>query len=273
MVQFRKRKSDGQSFPVGTAKKIRANNPSNDVGGVTTKGIRVPPMQSTRTEPLANFIISKTNWNIGFDSNGNIEDVGVSSDFFGWNAGKEEVGTFLGRIKKSKITEQFVTETEDKPIIFTKFKEQWKKNLGTGKVEVDKNDDGIFALSGDNNEWDQGGNEVESNEQFDDIFDNEELDLTEEEQDKVKDKTFFTLTEYSYGDYLEEHGEEDRKDILEVLKSSDDFSELFDGLGTEEFEIQRLENVLLGKESAFRVTIREAIASLRKEGEISESES
>jgi len=34
MVQFRKRKSDGQSFPIGSTRKLRANNPSNDVGGI-----------------------------------------------------------------------------------------------------------------------------------------------------------------------------------------------------------------------------------------------
>jgi len=43
MVQFRKRKSDGQSFPVGNNKKIRASNPSNDVGGFRLgKGTKVP---------------------------------------------------------------------------------------------------------------------------------------------------------------------------------------------------------------------------------------
>jgi len=225
-----------------------------------------------KRESLADFRISRENFTVDFDDREDIQDVGVSSDFFSWSAGKEEVGTFLGRIKKSQITDQFIEDTKENPKIFEKFKKQWIENLGTGKIEVDKNDDGIYALSGDNNEWEHGGNEVESEEQFDDVFDNDEMDLTEEEKDKVKDKTFFTLSEYSYGDYLEEHGESDRRDILEVLKSSDDFSDLFDGLGTEEFEIQRLENVIFGKESAFRITIHEAIASLRKEGEISQKE-
>jgi len=45
MVQFRKRKSDGQSFPIGTTKKIRASNPSNDVGGLRLgKGTKIPDM-------------------------------------------------------------------------------------------------------------------------------------------------------------------------------------------------------------------------------------
>lgn len=43
MVQFRKRKSDGQSFPVGTNKGISASNPSNEVGGIKIgNGTRVP---------------------------------------------------------------------------------------------------------------------------------------------------------------------------------------------------------------------------------------
>jgi len=45
MVQFRKRKSDGQSFPVGNNKKIRASNPSNDVGGITIGGGTKIPKQ------------------------------------------------------------------------------------------------------------------------------------------------------------------------------------------------------------------------------------
>jgi hypothetical protein len=231
-------------------------------------GTRIP-----KTDSLEDFSISKTNWNIGFDSDGNIDDVGVHDNMAGfiWNSGKEDVGTFLGRIKKSKVTEQFVTETEDNPKIFDEFKKQWKENLGTGKIEVDKHDDGIYALSGDNGEWEQGGNEVEVTEAFNDVFENDVTDLTDEEKDKVNDKTFQTDLGYSYGDYLEEHGEGDRQEILEVLNSSDSFDELFDGLGTEAFEIQRLENVLLGKEGAFRITILEAIASLRKEGKIRES--
>jgi len=44
MVEFRKRKSDGQSFPIGNTTKIRANNPSNETGGIKIgKGIRIPP--------------------------------------------------------------------------------------------------------------------------------------------------------------------------------------------------------------------------------------
>ena len=47
MVQFRKRKSDGQSFPIGSTKKIRASNPSNDVGGLKLgKGIKLPEISS-----------------------------------------------------------------------------------------------------------------------------------------------------------------------------------------------------------------------------------
>jgi len=43
MVEFRKRKSDGQSFPLGTTRKIRANNPSNEVGGLKIgSGTMVP---------------------------------------------------------------------------------------------------------------------------------------------------------------------------------------------------------------------------------------
>jgi len=43
MVQFRKRKSDGQSFPVGNNKKISASNPSNEVGGIKIgNGTKVP---------------------------------------------------------------------------------------------------------------------------------------------------------------------------------------------------------------------------------------
>ncbi len=43
MVQFRKRKSDGQSFPVGNNKGISASNPSNEVGGIKIgNGTRVP---------------------------------------------------------------------------------------------------------------------------------------------------------------------------------------------------------------------------------------
>jgi len=54
MVQFRKRKSDGQSFPVGNNKKIRANNPSNDVGGlILRKGTKVPQ----GIEPLESFTL------------------------------------------------------------------------------------------------------------------------------------------------------------------------------------------------------------------------
>jgi len=44
MVQFRKRKSDGQSFPVTNTLKLRANNPSNDVGGLKIGGTRIPKM-------------------------------------------------------------------------------------------------------------------------------------------------------------------------------------------------------------------------------------
>ncbi len=43
MVQFRKRKSDGQSFPVNNTLKLRASNPSNDVGGLKIgSGTRLP---------------------------------------------------------------------------------------------------------------------------------------------------------------------------------------------------------------------------------------
>jgi len=54
MVQFRKRKSDGQSFPVGNTRKIRANNPSNDVGGlILRKGTKVPQ----GIDPLESFTL------------------------------------------------------------------------------------------------------------------------------------------------------------------------------------------------------------------------
>jgi len=43
MVQFRKRKSDGQSFPLGNNTKISASNPSNEVGGIKIgNGTKVP---------------------------------------------------------------------------------------------------------------------------------------------------------------------------------------------------------------------------------------
>ncbi len=60
MVQFRKRKSDGQSFPVGNNKKIRASNPSNDVGGIKLgSGTKVPERRSEeeRTKQLEEFVI------------------------------------------------------------------------------------------------------------------------------------------------------------------------------------------------------------------------
>lgn len=54
-MSFRKRKSDGQAFPVGKGG-IKANNPSNDVGGIKIgNGIKIPKNNINSDNQLENM--------------------------------------------------------------------------------------------------------------------------------------------------------------------------------------------------------------------------
>ncbi len=64
MVQFRKRKSDGQSFPIGNTGKLRANNPSNDVGGIKIgSGIKKgSSLTNNDKQILRDWVKQNPNW-------------------------------------------------------------------------------------------------------------------------------------------------------------------------------------------------------------------
>jgi len=275
---------NGKKVFIDDNRRSKSNGRNDESNGMKIgNGTRVPKnfegidlkSQLTKQGDLSDQLVSRKNFSLEFDTIGNIESVSIDDDTAGfrWSGNEDDIGEFLSRIANSIVSGQFIDaldEMEINELAFEKLKDQWKQNLA-GELEVDENDDGLYSLSGDNAQWKFGGDsEIEVEEIFREFFEFDEADLTEQEQDLVKEEAFNQDRGFSYGDFLEESGESLRKEVLKVIDDSDSFQELFDRLNDESFEQGILEDVFTGRDGSFRSGIHEATNLLRKEGKIKE---
>lgn len=210
------------------------------------------------------FSIHKNYYDIDYDaSNGSMKlSLGNMTDTgWYWNGEEEDINGFLIRLNKSQADSEFLIDISDIP--FSIFKNQIKKNLA-GKLE--NNDDGLYAISGDNTAWHFGEGEpdVSAREQF---FDDGRF--SDEDEGKIMDEAYMNpSTDYSYGDFIAEHGEELRKNLLEILERSNTMDEYFDELNDERFTYPILEDRVMGAEGVWYNAIAESAIKLEKSGEI-----
>jgi len=157
MVQFRKRKSDGQSFPVGSTRKIRASNPSNDVGGITIgSGTKVPNGLPTEialpTEGWKDRDFQQTNVGLARgEPNSDFDKKGFNDEVID-TVTTEEINMWNNLTHKERgdvLNEALNVSKED-----VSFYEITVGIRGFGKDERRKVIDAIKEISPDQHEWD-----------------------------------------------------------------------------------------------------------------------
>jgi len=232
MVQFRKRKSDGQSFPVGNNKKIRASNPSNDVGGFKLgKGTKVPNFQGIDMKPSkiadtgfkrGEIIIRSDNFS--FFANENGLDLSLSAMGWDWSGDESSINDFLHRIVLSEDEiEKFEDSLDEANVDFDELKPFMLKSIS--KKVSEENDDGIYTISGDNGRW-KFGNDADSidvGSEFD--FAESEEGLIRKEKNDFEEEFFQNFTSVTYKEFIDSNGEWINERMKEIIKESVNFDD------------------------------------------------
>ena len=217
--------------------------------------------------------ISEHNWGLEI-VDGKIEKIRLGNWIdAGWNwtmndqDARESANTYLIRLSNSGVRNDFLKKAEEENIDFNIFKKQIKENLSKPLADDEVSDDGLYVLSGDNGNWkfghDDDGNHTSASEGFFQDISNDE------DREKIEDESWNHFVGSNYADWLEEYGSKVRKELIEMLDSSNTFEDYFNKLNDESFTYGILEDRVMFAEQNYWDAFREASEALNKKGELS----
>jgi uncharacterized coiled-coil DUF342 family protein len=127
----------------------------------------------------------------------------------------------------------------------------------------------LYEITGDNNRWHFHGDIDEGamvNEEFD--YYKEESIYSDEELEKISDEMWNQSYTYDFEDFKEDHGDKIKKEMREMIKTSDSYKTFFDKMNDETFTYQMTEDYVEGAQEKVRKAILDAIKKLKESGEI-----
>lgn len=193
-----------------------------------TEGIKLQTLRKQRgisVSRLPDFHISRHTWGLEF-ANGKVESVRlgnmVDTGWY-WAGQGDQFNTFMARMSDSDVWNELVSDFKEEEITVDIIKSALLKNL-SGKLTGD-NDDGLYALSGDNSRWKFGEDDESAiYGEFDhfkyegELKDNEEEEFEKEFWNHYKNPT--------YERWLEVKGNGFREELKDGIKNATDFDEL-----------------------------------------------
>ena len=194
---------------------------------------------------------------------GNWSDAGWNWDLSGKDA-NEALNTYLVRMSTSGVKDEFLEMMNKENVDFDIFRKQILENYSKPLADDEVSDDGLYSLTGDASNWkfgqDDTGDAV-GDSYFDEVID-------EEDREKISEESWRHHIPVGYQDWLKEHGESVRKEVIGFLKTSNSFEEYFDMLTDERFTYSILEDRITFAEQAQWESLSVASEILAKKGEL-----
>lgn len=151
-----------------------------------------------------------------------------------WDGKTADALGFLIRIANSKIDEDFIKDAEESKLTLKEMKPVLKKALSKY--------DGLYELSGDNNVWHFGNSFDEIIYEPDEVKAYVEAGYSEETAKEIVEEKLSNV-DIDYDKFKKQYKEVYKKEMDEILKSSNSFKDLFAKLNEERFEVSWIENV------------------------------
>ena len=244
-MQFRKRKDNGQAFPLTSKKSTIQTNPNDRPQGVKIgKGYKVPKDEGKEKK---DFYLSSSFFSLGI-SDGKVDKVSLDDFGWRWSGDEKDLNTFMVRMALSE--DPFVElekQSKEQGLEFDLLKKQMLENL-KGEL-TSENDDGLYALTGDNGRWKFSTDDesIDTGAEFDYEF--EEGRLRENEKEKFEDLFWNNYESVDYDEFLERSGKHWRtrmKEEIEESKTFDDYGAGIEGIRegiNDDFEEQKFEKM------------------------------
>jgi hypothetical protein len=183
---------------------------------------------------------------------GNMSDAG-----WFWDGDEKSITGFMMRIGKSKVNDEFVSEMKKNHIPFS----QHKKAMIQA---VEKDNDGLYELSGDNARW-HFGDELDYDEGIEQDLKDDDL---YSEEDKSKIIRNFSPERVTYEEFEKEYGSVYKKKMKEIISSSESYEEFFKKTADEDMTYDIEEKIMEMNSNTQTEQFYELIKQMEKDGEI-----
>jgi len=230
-------------------------------GSTQSSGMKLKSTKTKRQKKLPSVSISEENWQLDIEEDGTME-LGLgnwSNAGWRWTGDSTEMAGYLIRLASASISDVEGTMLKH-GISFNDLKAIAIKNLN------EDSDDGLYSLTGDNGRWHFGEGEVDSSYLFDDYLEGGGTDniYSEEEHEKIYEKTWELYNTPSFEDFIEEH--DYKQELIDALTESNTLDE-FD-VKTKEIKEDADGDYYSDLNANFTNAIKDAEKQLLKEKEI-----
>ena len=252
---------DDKFHPIRDTKGVRKSRDQS----AKTVGIKIERKARTVSSyklPVVNF--SRNYWGFETDDDGKIMKLRLGNWVdagWHWDGDEDDILGYLIRINHSKVRDEFIESMEEAGADYMKLKPLLIKKVEDGSW--------LYEMTGDNNRWHFHGDIDEGamvNEEFD--YFKEESIYSDEELEKISDEMWNQSYTYEFEDFQEDYGDEIKKEMKEMIKTSDSYKEFFEKMNDENFQYNITENYVQGAQDKVRTAIHEAVEKLKKSGEI-----
>jgi hypothetical protein len=161
------------------------------------------------------YHINRHNW--GFSREGKIVRVSLgnmSDAGWFWDGHAEDFNGFLVRLSDSKFRDEFL---KDMPL-------PWNEAKALAIASAEKGD-GLYEVSGDNNRWHFGNDEVDSEEVKETL---QEYGLDVEQAQRAVDTEFWNYYSEDFDQFEKLYGKNIKADFVKGIKESNSYTEYFD---------------------------------------------